>query len=378
VLAKGNNIRIVGNYMRFAGDSLDGWNQEKPLWVLDGPFVVEHNVIRDGNWLVDVSGDAEIRYNLLGDSHDRPWLLLEVAADGVQKIHHNVFMRNDPAARVDGVWVLRPAGGGTGAEIYNNTFYGGGACWAGTGPAVRVEGDGFLASLRSNAFVGFANRDADAGIVRGAEGEAATPPPERLGYADYNLFFNPAAAKDNYALAVAGKRERMDPGFALHDAPTGGAVDSQVNDPPFATAADKIPVAFPYRDEDIKAGTVTVCQILAFYRTLFAPAAGSPLIGGGDPADVANNNIGAIGAGDDRFGLLCASGDIGMPDLGAATYTCPKLPPTMMGPGGNGHGFVCVCELAAEPSPGGGAVGALAVLFVLLRRPGRRSHRRKI
>ena len=50
----------------------------KALSLIDvATVVVEHNVIRDGNWLVDVRGSAELRYNLLGDSHDRPWLILE-------------------------------------------------------------------------------------------------------------------------------------------------------------------------------------------------------------------------------------------------------------------------------------------------------------
>ena len=49
-----------------------------------------------------------------------------------------------------------------------------------------------------------------------------------------------------------------------------------------------------------------VAKILATYREAYTPAAGSPLIGGGDPADGAGTNIGAIGsarASDlDRFG----------------------------------------------------------------------------
>jgi MYXO-CTERM domain-containing protein len=365
VIANGMNIRIVGNYIRVPHD-LDGWNQVKVLDLQQGPFLVEHNVLRDGNWLLDLRGDAEIRYNLLGDSRDRPWLILEVTP-GAQKIHHNVFMRNNPRTEVDGAWVLRPASGAP-AEVYNNTFYGGGACQRRTGPAVRVEFDAFLASLRSNAFVGFSNIGMNAGVVRGGGGDATSSAPERLGYADYNLFSNPRAAADNYALAVAGKSERVDPGFALNDAPAGGAVDSQVADPGFAAGA-MIPILFPYSDDDIKAGTATVCQMLAYYRSVFAPAAGSALLGAGDPADGGGNNIGAVGGADDSFGKLCPSGDVGAPNLNAVTFTCPELPPPDPDPDPipGGHGFVCVCEVAAAPSPGGGALALLAAGALLVR-----------
>jgi hypothetical protein len=68
----------------------------------------------------------------------------------------------------------------------------------------------------------------------------------------------------------------------------------------------------PFGDGDIWSRKVTVSQILAFYRALYAPAAGSPLIDQGDPADdtggARNTDVGAVGAGsphpDDRFGTF--------------------------------------------------------------------------
>ena len=70
--------------------------------------------------------------------------------------------------------------------------------------------------------------------------------------------------------------------------------------------AGPIPKAFPFSTEDIKARKVGVAKMLAHYREAYAPAAGSPLIGAGDPADGAGTNIGAIGAAQpsdhDRFG----------------------------------------------------------------------------
>jgi len=395
-----SQMRIVGNYVRTPGD-LNGWNQVKPLVVAGNSMLIEHNVIRDGNWLVDVSGsDIEIRYNLFGDSHDRPWLLVE-DTDGSQKIHHNVFIRNDPNFVVDGVWVRHPDTAGPGTEIYNNTFHGGGTCWLESGPAVVVEPGAVLASLRSNAIVGVVTQlGADTAMVRGggpernpAAGEPTfepkDPPPVRIGYADYNLFFNPqAAARDNYALAVAGKRERLDPGFALHDVPSGGSVDDQV-DPMFAGGA-QIPVRFPYDDAAIKAGQTTVCQILRFYRGLFAPGQGSPLAGAGDPADGAGNNVGAIGgpAAQDKFGTLCAGADVGAPSLGPEAFVCPPSTTGTGGVGGNGgtggtgivpggKGFVCVCAEGEGAPPLAPATLALFLAALLLRlrsaRPRRRS-----
>ncbi len=376
---QGNSVHIAGNYIHIPGD-LDGWNQVKALSLIDvGAVVVEHNVIRDGNWLVDVRGNAEVRYNLLGDSHDRPWLILEDAS--TQSVHHNVFIRTDPTFETDGVEVNHPVGMSP-AEIYNNTFAGGGTCWAATGPALVVNPGAFLASFRSNAVFGFVPRlGAQTALVRGAHdgdnvasAEPINPPPQRLGYADYNLFYNPnGAARVNYGLAVAGKRERLDPGFALNDAVAGGKVDDQVA--PKLAGDAKMPVKFTFDDTEIKAARTTVCQILAFYRTLYAPAAGSPLVGTGDPADGAQNNIGAIGGADDHFGKLCADGDIGKPILTADVFTCPPVSHTGGGSTGGanggsptgGKGFVCVCEAAAAPTPAS-MLGMLFLVGAIVRR----------
>jgi hypothetical protein len=118
------------------------------------------------------------------------------------------------------------------------------------------------------------------------------PAPVRLGYSDYNLFYSPSAkVKRNYALAVAGKTERKDAGFGLNDVPRGGARDAQV-DPKFV---GPVPQKFPFHDDDIKSGKVTVSAMLARFRAIYTPAAGSPLIDAGDPADGAGSFIGAVG-----------------------------------------------------------------------------------
>jgi hypothetical protein len=90
---------------------------------------------------------------------------------------------------------------------------------------------------------------------------------------------------------VPGKAERKDAGFGRSDIPRGGQVDEQA-DPRFK---GPIPRAFPFSDEEVKARKVGVSKMLAFYRDAYSPAAGSPLIGAGDPADGEGTNIGAVG-----------------------------------------------------------------------------------
>ncbi|HVR63988.1 MAG TPA: hypothetical protein VMU50_18940 [Polyangia bacterium] len=363
-----DQIQIVGNYIR-PTLPLDKWNEVEAITFIGQHITIEHNVIHGGNWNLDVEGDAEIRFNLLVDSYDRPWLLLE-SMDFPEVIHHNIFIRTDPANvpidnMVFGVQVLHK--GMTRTEIFNNTFYSGRhQCWGAMGPAVVVEradpgttDEPFLDSLRSNVFAEFpidiGNGGPTAAVRGGTPGvaggwEAMVPAPARLGYADYNLFHNPdALLKENYGLSVkGGAREGFDTGFAAHDppGPAGtGVIDQQV-DPRFVGVAQpadpqyagQIPVGFAFNDADVIAGTTSVCQILRFYQQIFTPGPGSPLIDAGDPADGAGNDIGAVGAGmpnaGDQFASICGP-DIGTPNVSAAVFTCP---PNSRGQGGTGSG----------------------------------------
>jgi hypothetical protein len=139
-----------------------------------------------------------------------------------------------------------------------------------------------LTSARNNVFTGFAYQNTTALFGAGA----ATA-------ADYNAFYNPDTTKlTRYA----------DGGLGAHDLGAGASTD-----PKFAQARV---VPFPFGDGDIWLRRVTVSQILSLYRGMYAPAAGSPLIDAGDPADDTgggrNTDVGAVGAGsahpDDQFG----------------------------------------------------------------------------
>jgi hypothetical protein len=267
-------------------------------------------------------------------------------------------------------------------DVYNNTFDGAGKCNRPIDGAVVLHGS-FLSSLRSNAFVGArvaTGGDANA-LVHGASTSLTLPLAPGLGYSDYNLFYNPdSPVTVIYGTGVQGKTARTDPGFGFHDAMPGGVANQQV-DPKFTAAMP--PRTFPFKESDVIARTTTVCQVLAYYRQVYSPGSGSPLLAGGDPAD-GPGNIGAVGAGEatDLFGKYCDPTDIGQPDTSPDVSTCPDLT-TMTGAGGNGgggtggggtgaggtaphevdHGFACVC--AIDPArPLASDVGELAAVGI--------------
>ena len=299
-----SRLVVRGNYVHNL--PFPGSGDESTLTVIYGTtdVLAEHNVLRHGTWVVRGFG-GELRYNAILDADNAAWL--EQPFDNT-KVHHNLFFMCEPPRSIDGVYAgIELVNARTsGIEIFNNTLDGGGPKMQMLNSAVSVVDGCFLDSLRSNAIFGFPLERNDHGeaAVRPGITEGIDPAAKRLAYADYNLFFNPdAKTARNYALAVANHVVRMDAGFALHDARSGGAVDQQVDPGIMGSSAD----CFPYDDEDIKAGSVTVSQMLAAWRAAYAPRAGSPLVGAGDPADGRGNPIGAIGDGTqaaDRFGTF--------------------------------------------------------------------------
>jgi hypothetical protein len=297
------NVRVRGNYIHTDIPSYR-WSQVHTLAVVPPcpGLVIEHNVLRHGQWVVrGLAG--QFRYNLVLDADAHNFI---VGPSDNTHIHHNVFARYctvDPNLNSTIAVIYKAKD----VQIYNNTFDGGGKELARPWhvPAIEVGPGAVLASLRNNVFFNHPTRFANGtALVRpGFAEKKTTPGPARLGYADYNLFFNPdAAEKDNYALSVPGKTERKDAGFARHDVPAGGARDAQA-DPKFK---GPIPRRFPYRDDDIRRRKVTVAQLLAHYRQAYTPATGSPLLNAGDPAEGRGSYIGAVGTGtrspQDHFG----------------------------------------------------------------------------
>ena len=287
LFTSGEGSVVRGNYVHV----LLPVNEQRPYWsqvaTFGGSALAEHNVVRSGHWVIR-GMFGEFRHNVVIEVHGHN--LVQI---GKGRIHHNIFAHPCPVPDrwpggrpIGGVSAINQVYPTDGFEVYNNTFDG-----RGVGVGIELMKDTFMPSLRSNVFYRFS---AARVVGSGWNEKTVTPLPERLGYADYNCFYSPdAAVKDNYAVAVKGKTERTDAGFALNDLPKGGAVDEQV-DPKFK---GPVPDAFPFNDEDIKTGKVTVSQMLKFYRDAYAPAAGSPLIDAGDPADGAGTDIGAVDAG---------------------------------------------------------------------------------
>ena len=307
-VARNSGSIIRGNYLHL----LMPINDEFPYYsqvstVNPANNLCEHNVIRDGEWIVRFV-EGEFRYNVICDINDHNL----VQNGSLGSIHHNVFFVGQPDHRPGSMFscisiVYGTDKGGNGLEVYNNTFDG---CGTFPCPGVDVCERGLVKSLRNNVFLNFAHnrKYGQAGrpvtmIHAGWNDAANAAGAARLGYADYNCFFSPNAKfKDNYSLTVAGKTERKDAGFARHDLRVGGAVDEQV-DPQFTGPLVKV---FPFHDEDITSGKVTVSQMLQSFRARYTPVAGSPVIDAGDPADGPGADIGAVGAGQDnaadRFG----------------------------------------------------------------------------
>jgi hypothetical protein len=307
LFAEGEGTVVRGNYLHLRMPI----TKEFPYYSQVSTFSTskgalgEHNVVRDGEWIVRFV-EGEFRYNLITDIIDHD--LMQNGSIG--RIHHNLFVAGKSDSRPGSMSgciavIYPPKKPGDGIEIFNNVFDGGG--WMDV-PAVEVSPGAFVKSLRNNVFYNFAHKDryykGPQGMVRPSWNDpAADTKPARLGYADYNLFYSPKVkAPRNYLLAVTGKVERKDAGFGLNDVPRGGAVNAQA-DPKFK---GPISIAFPFSDEDIKSGKVTVSKILAFYRNAYSPAAESPLVGAGDPKDGEGTNIGAVGSAKksevDRFG----------------------------------------------------------------------------
>lgn len=301
-----SDLVVRGNYVH--NFSYPSSGDESALSVgYDYAALAEHNVLRHGTWVIRGFG-GELRYNAILDADNLSWLQQPFQNT---KVHHNVFMMcQRPVAGGNegvqgGIEVVNSRA--VGIEIFNNTLDGGGRAMLLTGPAVSVDGSCFLSSFRSNVIFNvpfYLNGGGEAAIQPGIAEGPVNPLPARLGYADYNLFFNTqAGALRNYGLSVSNLVLRKDAGFGLHDAHAMGPVDEQV-DPGLLGLSGG---CFPFSDDDIKAGTVTVSHMLSTWRAAYSPVPGGPLVGTGDPADGSGNPIGAIGDGTkptDRFGTF--------------------------------------------------------------------------
>lgn len=290
VFAFGKDTVVRGNYIHVLmprTDVFPWWSQVASFTTARGALA-ENNVIRDGEWIVQFV-EGEFRNNVICDINDHNFLRNGSAG----RIHHNIFFAgkpdHPPGSQSACIFVVyAPKNGETGTEIFNNVFDANGILNV---PGVEINPNGFVKTIRNNAFVRFNHqekyiRHAQAMFSPQWEEAPTTPPPNRVGYLDHNLYFSPAAKTHRlYNLGVEGKAEK-DAGFGKHDLVE---VDPKFKGP--------LPTVFPFDDADIKAGKVTVVQMLAKFHEIYTPAEGSPLIDAGDPADGAGTAIGAVPAG---------------------------------------------------------------------------------
>ena len=300
---------------------------------LDGDgFLAEHNVIRSSSWPVRGMG-GELRYNLIDAAGNSDQVVQGPMSNA--NIHHNVFIFTvsqtyyGPGA---GLHLLYNVDG---IQFHNNVMDGGGAFMSFYGPPIAVTQGSFIGSLRNNVFYNFAGLNGGP-VLAGEYNESTNPPLPRLRYSDYNDFYNPGApSQTNYGLSVLGVSPGA-AGYGMHDL---GGFNGHAN--PKFTRPTAIP--FPFRPEDIWSRAKKVSDVLATYRSMYAPAAGSPLIGAGDPQDGAGGNIGAVGNGEpaDQFGKF-GTGSVTPPSV--AVSVSPAS--TTVAPGGTAQFTATVANAA--------------------------------
>ncbi len=290
-LTNASSGTLQGNY--FHHDYKGGWSQGFNLYTAGSSnLLAEHNIIRGGSWLMQ-SFSGEFRYNLIADE-DGHNVFRDIGSN--TKIHHNVFTNySGPSSGSNGaLWTYL---GQTGIEVYNNTFDYGGSTAHYNSPAINIDSSARFSSVRSNSFTNFTDTGSTYGnaFVYGNGSGLLTS-------ADYNAFYNPSAP--NTTRYSSGLVQNT-PG--VHDV---------LSNPNFSGVADSV-----YRIDEglVWLRSFKPVDVLSYYRSLYTPAGGSPVIDVGDPAEGTGNDIGAVGSGAantlDKFGILTQSTDTQAPSV---------------------------------------------------------------
>jgi hypothetical protein len=286
-LENSSNAIIQGNYLHH--DYYGGFSQGFNL-IFGGSSnnaLAEHNVIRDASWPLQNFG-GEFRYNLMVNSgHD----FVRSSQDNA-KYHHNIFVHAQaPNSGFDGAIFLYA--GETGVVFDNNTLDVGGDVADFDAPAIVLGASSVsVASLRNNVFTRFKNTVgwSTRALVAGGENEGSVSAP-RVMKADYNAWHNPDATQTaKYQANIV----------------SGSSSNDVTAEPMFSGELPEVP--YKIGEGSVWLRTYGVSGVLAYYRSLYTPKTGSPLIDAGDPTDGAGNDIGAVGAGTanaaDKFGLV--------------------------------------------------------------------------
>jgi hypothetical protein len=239
-----------------------GWSQGSNFEIEGATSsTVEHNVVYGSSWPVRGGSGCDFRYNLVLEA-GHEWMQPQAGA----AVHHNVFVGGDND--VGGLYAYNdpPQSNAPAIQIYNNTFDP--LPKGGIATALLTDSTTGPITLSSNAFV---NMPSVTVVTVKATGITA----------DYNGF-----------LDSPGATHYSDGRTPAHDV-TGAA---KLANPPS--------VVFSIDEYTIWTRATTTASVLSAYRAMYAPATGSPLLAGGDPAIAAGNWIGAVGSGQatDSFG----------------------------------------------------------------------------
>jgi len=257
----GPRVGIHFDYQGHAGASSDvvvrrnysdhiyygGWSQGNNLEAGgNATLLAERNVLVGSSWTIRGMA-GEFRYNLVLLAGE-DWMWLDTGA----YVHHNLFVGGDNNRSG-----LYDPYGNTGIRVLNNTFDGLGGTGSGAN-AILVTG---TEVVRSNLFMNmpYTPVELESGTLS----------------ADHNLFWNTDAPYYS---------DGRTPALDLHA------------DPQLTAPAVHV---FEYDERAVWLGTLTVGDILASYRSKYAPIPGaSPVLDHGDTDTYgAGNDIGAIGGG---------------------------------------------------------------------------------
>jgi hypothetical protein len=348
------------------------WSQVYNIHNIGRGVVVENNVLHTGDWIVN-GIDGDLRNNVLSELS--PHNFARIGNGGL--VHHNILLtlypgldRFDSTARFlsgDAAFALAQAGNTL--SLFNNTLDLRGSA---VKSALSVNDGATVTSFRNNVVYRLtllatycptsANCTSAIGLTDG-EG-FISPPPVRAQYLDYNdFFYDPSTQRQvTYDVAVSGKTQCQG-GWGGHD--LGGCPNASL-DPRFR---GPLPIGtgqtgtgspndsgFPFNDGDILSGEYTVSQMLAYFRWVYAPAAGSPLLGAQDPAD---------GPGD-----VGAVQNATLPPSAPPIVTTNKRPMVYAGPSYQVSGITDVVKLSGYAADDGLPSNTLTLQWSVVRGPG--------
>ena len=318
VSGTGSTVRY--NYFRGLLDVTPAqtfWSQVNMLHEVGSGVTVEHNIFRQAHWVAQ-GINGTLSDNVLMELH--PHQYVRIGEGG--SVHHNIMSTLYPGpdqyaaggrARIaHGDTALGFVQSTNNFSVYNNTIDARGKAIQ---SLIYSVASANVDSWRSNVAYQLTLVD-DGSCAGGGCTEAlgqdfsstySPPVPERMTYSDYNdtYFASASTRKVVYGIRPTGLTV-CDDNAGQHDL---GTCDGQGSDPVFkgplpigsgqtgtggtGVTAATFDSGFPFNDADIRSGLYTVSAILSYFRWVYAPDTGSPLLSAQDPAD-GTDHMGAV------------------------------------------------------------------------------------